>query len=135
MLFKKFQSIPANTTAAAPNWQKLKILPGTIVEWIIFFDPKAADLLNIRVVYHNMQLVPFSPDTWLNAFFTSQPFKENIEIKLPPYELDIYAYNLDDTFPHQYFIHPIIIQKKPLKIPETDKEISTFWQQFLEGGE
>lgn len=116
MLFKKFQSVPANTTESAPNWQKLQVMKGTIKQWIIFFDPEAADLLHIKVVYHGSQLIPWAGNEWLTGFFTDNPILENIKLDVEPYVLDIYAYNEDDSFPHQYYIHPIITREEPFSI-------------------
>jgi len=42
MLFKINHDVPANTTAAAPVWQKLQVCQGTIEEWNIFC-PEAVD--------------------------------------------------------------------------------------------
>jgi len=117
MLYKKYCSIPANTAEETPDWKKLKVCKGTIKQWIIFFDPEAADLLHVRVAYHGTQILPFGGKDWLVAFFTDTPLDDNIEITEKPYELDIYAYNEDDTFPHEYYIHPIIIREEPLTLP------------------
>jgi len=102
MLFKKFRSVPANTTILNPDWQKLDIAKGTIKQWLIFFDPEAADLLHVRIEYHGTQIMPFSGSEWLVGFFTDAPMEDNIEIGYLPYVLDIFAYNEDDTYPHEY---------------------------------
>lgn len=118
MMFKKFYSVPANTTKENPDWQKLTVSKGTIKQWIIFFDPEAADLLHVRVEYHHLQIMPFSGSEWIVGFFTNTPMEDNLKIDEPPYILDIFAYNEDDTHPHEYYVHPIIIPEEPLKISE-----------------
>ena len=118
MMFKKFQSIPANTTSSNPNWQKLQVVKGTIVQWVIFSDPEAANLLHMRVFYHGVQLIPFSKDEWLEAFFDNTPITESIKLDAPPYVLDIYAYNEDDSYAHEYYIQPVIIPDKPITVTE-----------------
>ena len=118
MLFKKFRSVPANTTAGAPDWQKLSVAKGTIEQWVIFADPEAANLLHIRVEYHGTQIMPFSGSEWLVGFFSNTPIKDNIAINDPPYILDIFAYNEDDSYPHEYYIHPIIIPPMPVEITQ-----------------
>lgn len=118
MLFKKFRSIPANTTISEPDWQKLDVAKGTIKQWIIFSDPEAANLLHVRIEYHGTQIMPFSGNEWVVGFFSDTPFEDNIEIDAPPYVLDIFAYNEDDSNPHEYYIHPIIIPPTPFKITE-----------------
>jgi len=116
MLFKKFRSVPANTTEAAPDWQKLTVAKGVIKQWIIFTDPEAANLLHIRIDYHGSTLIPFGGKDWIEGFFDNTPFFENIELDVPPYVLDIYAYNEDDANPHEYFVHPVIIKEKPISL-------------------
>ena len=118
MLYKKFQSIPKNTTVDDPDWQKLPVTKGVIKQWIIFFDPEAADLLHVRVEYHGTLIMPFGGSDWMVGFFTDTPLDDNIELDTPPYELDIYAYNEDDSHPHEYYIHPIILREKPMRITE-----------------
>lgn len=118
MLFKKFRSVPANTTSEAPDWQKLTVCKGTIKQWIIFFDPEAANLLHVRIEHHHVQIMPFSGSEWIVGFHSDTPFEDNIKIDDPPYVLDIFAYNEDDTNPHEYYIHPIIIPTEPYRITE-----------------
>ena len=127
MLYKKYSSIPANTTEINPDHRKLIVCKGTIKQWIIFFDPEAADLLHVRVEYHGSSIMPFSGKDWLVAFFTDTPLDDNIKLNAPPYELDIYAYNEDDSYRHEYFIHPIIIRNAPVTPAE---ETAGLWDKM-----
>jgi len=128
MLYKKFRSIPANTTETSPNWQKLPVTKGTIKEWIIFFDPEAANLLHVRIEYHGSSIIPWGGKDWIVGFFSDDPFDDNIELDVPPYELDIYAYNEDDSYPHEYYIHPIILREKPVTVPE--EGVEGIWERL-----
>ena len=134
MLYKKFRSVPANTTENAPDWQKLDVTKGTIKGWIIFFDPEAADVLHVRVEYHGTPIMPFGGKDWLVGFFTDSPLQDNIKLDVPPYELDIYAYNKDDSYPHEYFIHPIILRKEPVTPTEIDEETAAMLEELMGGG-
>ena len=118
MLYKIFRSVPANTTEVSPDWQKLPVTKGTIKQWIIFFDPEAANLLHVRVEYHGVPIMPFSGEDWIVGFFTDTPLDDNIKLDTPPYELDVFAYNEDDSYPHEYYIHPIILREKPVVVAE-----------------
>ncbi len=128
MLYKKFQSIPANTTASNPNEQILKVTKGTIKQWVIFFDPEAADLLHVRVEYKGSSIIPFGGKDWVVGFFSDTPFEDNIELDAAPYELHIFAYNEDDSYPHEYFIHPIILREKPITVPE--EGVEGLWERL-----
>lgn len=134
MLPKIVRSVPANTTKDLPDWQKLAVPEGTIVQWIIFFDPEAADLLHVRVEYHGTSIIPWGGKEWIEAFFSSAPIFDNILIDKPKYELDIFAYNEDDTHAHEYFIHPVIIREEPVKIPEVSQEVLKSWKKLFGGG-
>jgi len=110
VLYKKYASIPANTTAAAPNWQKLQVCKGTIKEWIVFCPEECADLMKFKVRYKGHQILPFNRDEWMDALRSPIPIKENLELKVPPYVLDVYAYNLDDSYSHEYNIYADILR-------------------------
>lgn len=118
MLYRKFRSVPANTTEANPDWQKLVVCKGEIVQWVIFFDPEAANLLHVRVEYHGSSVIPWGGKEWIVGFFTDTPLRDSLKIDVAPYVLDIYAYNEDDSYPHEYYIHPIIIREKPVSVTE-----------------
>lgn len=134
MLFKKFHSVPANTTIGDPDWQKLTVAKGTIKQWVIFFDPEAADVLHVRIEYHGSQIMPFSGSEWIVGFFSAIPITENMKIDAPPYVLDIFAYNEDDSYPHEYFIHPILFPEKPVAIEAPDMTIPERFIEFFRGG-
>lgn len=134
MLFKTFQSVAANTTKLSPSWKKLKITKGEIVQWVIFFDPEAANLLHVRVEYHGTSIVPFGGKDWIEGFFSDGPITDSILLDTPPYELDIFAYNEDDTFPHEYYIHPVIIADKPMKVGEPGFNVKAAWNKLFGGG-
>jgi len=133
MLYKKFRSVPANTTAADPDWQKLKVTKGTIKQWVIFFDPEAANVLHVRVEYHGHSIMPWGGKDWLVGFFSDAPLDDNIELGSPPYELDIYAYNEDDSCPHEYYIHPSILREKPVSIDIQEPTIPERFLDFFRG--
>lgn len=133
MLYKKFRSVPANTTADNPDWQKLKVTKGTIKQWVIFFDPEAANLLHVRVEYKGVSIMPWSGKDWIVGFFSDTPHMDNIELDASPYVLDIFAFNEDDSYPHEYYVHPIIIREKPVKIEAPSVTIPERIMDFFRG--
>ena len=132
MLYKKFRSVPANTTANNPDWQKLTVTKGTIKQWVIFFDPEAANLLHVRVEYQGTAIMPMGGKDWIEGFFSDAPLTDNIKLDAPPYVLDIYAYNEDDSYPHEYYVHPIITRKKPIAPMEIDEETAAMFKELFE---
>ena len=134
MLYKKFQSVPANTTAINPNEQILRVTKGVIKQWIIFFDPEAANLLHLRVEYKGSSIIPFGGKDWIQGFFSDDPFDDNIELDAAPYELHIFAYNEDDSNPHEYYVHPIIIREEPVTVPGPGFDLRAAWNRVFGGG-
>ena len=108
MMFKLSYDVPANTTQQAPDHKKLKIGMGRITGWIVFTPLKAADLLQLSIEYHNLQVFPFSGSEWF--YGNHQPFIIPDDFPIPdsPYVLDIYAVNTDDTFAHEYNVMVIL---------------------------
>ena len=114
MLFKLSRSVPKNTAASAPDWQKLKLDRGTLVQWLIQMPEEAADLLKFRVEYHHTQILPFTGSTWMYGLFEPTVIQENLLVHDAPYTLDVYAINSDDTHAHEYNIYANIITDKPV---------------------
>jgi len=127
MLFKKYRSVPVSTTAGNPDWQKLTVAKGKLVQWVIFFDPEAANMLHVRVEYHGHQIMPFSGSEWVVAFLQPITLGENILIEDAPYELDIFAYNTSTANEHEYYLHANIEPEKPLAVSEVSEE---WWSQI-----
>ena len=124
MMFKKSYDVPANTTFQAQNHQKLKIAKGKITGWIVFMPEEAADLLQLNVQYHNLQIFPFSGSEWFYGVFQAFMIPDNFEVLDAPYVLDIYAINTDDTFTHEYNVE-VMIEPTAEAVGETTP--STNW--------
>ena len=127
MLYKLFQSIPANTTAADPNWQKFQISKGTIIEWIIITPLECANLMQFWIDYHGTQILPFSTGERIYGFTTNAPIKESIKIDAAPYVLDVYAINTDTVKAHEYNIYVNIKPKEPVSVIEEEEG---FWERI-----
>lgn len=66
--------------------------------------------------------MPWGSGNWIEGFFSDAPLFEDLEIDTPPYELTVEAYNEDDSYPHEYFVHPILLPDKPVKPVESGVE-------------
>ena len=115
MLYKISHSVPANTTTDNPDWQKLQISRGIIIQWIVFMPEEAADLLKVRVVYHGTQILPYTGKDWIYGLFKPTVIEDRIQIQDPPFELDIYAVNEDDSYSHEYNIYVNISPPEPVR--------------------
>jgi len=134
MLYKINRDVPANTTAAAPDWQKLQVCKGTIKEWIIFCPEECADLMKFKVRYKGTQLLPFSRDEWMDAFPIPIKPSENLKMDVSPYVLDVYAYNLDTRHSHEYNLYCNVLRDEPF-VPQTSGfDFKSAWNKIFGGG-
>lgn len=134
MLYKINRDVPKNTTTAAPDWQKLQVCKGTIVEWIIYCPEECADLMQFQVRYKGTQLLPFSRDEYMNGLTGPIPIKENLKLDVSPYVLDVYAYNLDDRHSHEYNLYCNVLRDEPFKPPVSRFDFKTAWSKLFGGG-
>jgi len=135
MMFKLSYDVPKNTTAQAPDMQKLKIGKGTIKGWVVFMPEEAADLLQLKIEYHNTQVFPFSGSEWWYGVFQAFLIPDDFPIPDSPYVLDIYATNSDDTNAHEYNVMVIV---EPASQPVSAAPTSAGWFERLRdlfGGE
>jgi len=128
LLYKKFRSVPANTTEAAPDWKKLNISKGEIIEWIIVTPLECANLLQFWVEYHGVHVLPFTTGERIYGFTTNAPIRESLNIDAPPYELDIYAINTDTAKDHEYNIYVNVMPKKAVK--PLEEGVEGIWERL-----
>ena len=135
MLYKKYGSIPANTTETNPDHRKLIVCKGTIKQWIIVTPLECANLMQFWVEYHGVQILPFSRGERIWGLSWPTVIKDNIKIDSPPYELDVYAINTDTVKNHEYNIY-CDIESVTAVIP--GDETAGLWDKmkgFIGGGE
>jgi hypothetical protein len=124
MMFKLSYDVPANTTLQAQDHQKLKIAKGQITGWIVFMPEESADLLQLNVQYHKLQIFPFSGTQWWYGVYQAFMIPDNFMVPDPPYELDVYAVNTDDTFSHEY---NVMVMIEPETSPVGEVPSGTNW--------
>ena len=76
MLYKKSRNVPVGATEKAPDWKKLRISKGVIEEWIVFCPVECVDLMKFRVSFHGHQILPASPDEWMDPLTSGVPMRE-----------------------------------------------------------
>jgi len=74
---------------------------------------EAADQLRFTVEYHGVQILPYNRPESIYGMFTPVAIPESLKIEEKPYELDIYAWNTDDTHSHEYNLHVNIEPPRP----------------------
>jgi hypothetical protein len=127
MLYKISHDVAANTTQQNPDRQKLKITKGVIKGWYIFFPDETADVLHLQIRYHGHQILPINDTENLYGGGCLFDIEENVAVDKAPYELDIYSWNDDDSYPHEYNIHVNILREEAV---ELGGEIMGLWDKI-----
>ena len=134
MLYKIRDNVQPNTTEQTAQEKTLKISRGIITQWIIFFPEEAADLLHLKILYHDHQLVPYNRDEDLYGGGIVFNIPEYYEIFEKPYELVCKAWNTDDTNEHEYVVHVNIIEERYLTPRITSPTLIERIRSFFGGG-
>jgi hypothetical protein len=92
--------IPANTTQAAPLKTSLQLTAGTITHVMLQFPPGPLGLAHLYIRNGLNQVWPANPEAQFQSDDETIPWAEEYEIDSPPYRLDAYGWNADDTYPH-----------------------------------
>ncbi len=100
MLYRYGLAIPANTPEASPTTSIVPITYGVLRGVMISFPPGAAALTHVAVRYHEKQIIPLSPGTYLAWDDVTLAWDEEIPLFWPPFELKLVGWNEDEAFPH-----------------------------------
>ena len=116
MNYEGGDTVAANTTENTAQEIRINIAVGVIVEWDIGAFDEAADLLHIKILHADHQLIPFNRDMSLRPGLVDKPFTDHYEITEPPYQLRVKAWNTDDSYQHEYWVR---VNMLPLRIAGT----------------
>jgi len=90
--------------------------------------------MQFKVRYKGTQLLPFSRDEWMDALPSPIPIKENLVLDVSPYVLDVYAYNLDDSYSHEYNLYCNVLRDEPFVPPTSGFDFKAAWSKLRGGG-
>jgi len=127
MLFKIHKDVAANTAVTNQDWNKLKVAKGRVIEWLLHMPAEAADVMQLRVEYHGVQILPFTRNEFIYGIIQPTLIHDNILIDTPPYELDVFSFNIDDTYNHEFNLYVNVIPDKP--ITPGEEETPGWWDE------
>jgi len=70
----------------------------------------------------------------MNALTGPIPIKENLKLDVSPYVLDVFAFNLDDTYSHEYNIYCDVLRDKPVVPSQPGFDLKAAWSNLFGGG-
>jgi len=93
-------SIPANTSIVDPAHAVLGVNLGVVTQVWVRWRWGSGNLCGVVIKRAGVQTWPLPGDTWFVSRLEETTWQENLHVDDYPLFFDLYAYNLDDTFPH-----------------------------------
>jgi hypothetical protein len=91
---------PANTLESAKQKTTLKLTSGRITQVQVQFPSGHIGLTHISLNVGLYQLYPANPEAQFSSSGETICFVEDITLASPPYEMEAYTWNEDDTYEH-----------------------------------
>lgn len=92
--------IPANTPAATPKIDVVRVTSGVSREVWVMFPDGPYGLAHMQIWHHNMQVWPWDPHTSFHWNYQVFHIEDRFPFSAEPYELVIKTWNLDDSYLH-----------------------------------
>lgn len=112
MIYRYGISTPASTLEANKQKTILKLERGVIHQIDIDFPPGPVGLCHVHINNALHQVWPTNQGEDFAGDDVHISFREHLEIVHPPFELEVYTWNLDDTNEHTIVIRLGILARK-----------------------
>ena len=129
MLFTFLITTTGPTTEANKKKSTLALCQGRITRLAVVFPTGSAGLLHFHLNRALHQIFPKSPGETLSGDGFIYNSQEVLEITEPPFELEAYTWNLDDTYDHDVIVMieiiPYAVLEELRKFKEAYEAITT----------
>jgi len=100
MIFEYDLTVPKNTPKSSPKKKSFKLIYGIIHQLEVMFPTGCAGLVHCTIHEELHQVFPTNPDGNFKGDGTLIKGKVFHELALEPYELQLLAWNEDNTYDH-----------------------------------
>jgi hypothetical protein len=104
-------TIPALTLKTSPVTQILKLSKGVITKVEFKWPAGPQGLAHVALNYGEFQLIPLNRDDDISGDDETIVLPEYYELDEAPYQLKLYAWNDDDTYPHTVTVRITVLPK------------------------
>jgi len=104
-------TITADTKAASPKTEILKLSKGVITKIEIKFARGCHGLVKVRLFHQESQLVPLSRGEWITGDDEAVSFPEFFELWTTPYQLKFRGCSPDTTYEHTVTVRVSVLPK------------------------
>ena len=117
MFFAWDITVTANTLAASPKTQILKLTKGIITKVDLFFPAGCHGLVNVRILRNEFQLIPLSRGEWVTGDDSSIPTEGFYEFETVPSALKFIAHSANTIYNHKITVRVEIKKREEIKDP------------------
>ena len=97
--------IPANTPEPTVPTRLMPMTLGTITRVLVDFPAGHIGLTHVRIRRGLYQVWPANPEAYFTGSNQTLEWLEAYKLDTPPFQLEAFAWNLDDTYQHTITIH------------------------------
>ncbi len=108
-------TVPGPTPQSAPVVETLKLTQGIINRVSIQFPRGTYALVHIQVYHHAHQVWPTNPGGSFNADGYPIEFDEAFELETEPYELEVKAWSLADTYSYDINTRFLVLRQEDIE--------------------
>lgn len=102
MVYTLTRIVPANTPVDGAVQYHFPVTGGLVYKVETYFPPGSSGLLGVIICDGGFQVWPTERGEWFFGDNTVVSFEDLYYINSPNRVLDVFAYNLDDTFDHRF---------------------------------
>jgi len=118
---------PSNTPKESKQKTVLQLEKGIIKSVEVFFPPGPAGLLKVQICQGVHQVFPKNTDGYFSSDHETIKYNDEYALLEPPYQLEAYTWNEDDTYAHmcqiRFLIAPVpgALRLSPQELERTAK--------------
>jgi hypothetical protein len=101
-------TIPANTPETAKQKTILPLARGRVTRVMVEFPAGHVGLTHLAINRGLFQLWPVNPESAFKSSNETIIWEEDYNLDTPPYELEAYAWNEDDTYEHTITVRIVL---------------------------
>ena len=130
MLYSAEITVTANTLAASPKEQVLKVTKGAITEIGVNGRWGQRGYVKVRILHAENAILPLSRDAWIVASGMPKTFREYYEIKTAPTELKIQVHSAGSAYDHNVNVDVTVLDPKVASVLRLVQLLEAFFKRI-----
>jgi len=111
-------TVPANTSYANRRETEIKVAGGILHTIYVTIPPGSANLVHVQLKADSYFILPRNEDKSINGEHVNVDYREWFELKAAENDLQLVAWNTDDTYDHNVRLLIGILPKSVIEVEE-----------------